>query len=167
MSMFIDESSFASKLLLQKRISKINKQKGVEISGGNKGIKNLIKNHYNPGLRQIINTSNDIDELQYIRKDTRTVFHALEKIKERINLCKSEGETRKTSSYYKFIKSNYIDEGITEKDVQKTIDELNKDMNTISVRIKELRKTQNESFEIFIDSDLNLLEIVDMEQLFK
>lgn len=109
--MFIKESSFADKLKLQPRIAKINKKYGLSI----KNYPSLVKNHYNPGFREVINTSKDIDELNYIRQDTRSALATLNKIKERILLCKSLGETPKTKSYYKFIKKNYIDQGLTER----------------------------------------------------
>lgn len=158
--MIIEESSFASKLVMQPKISKINKQKGVSI----KGYPDLIKNHYNPGLRQIINTSKDVDELRYLIADTRTAFGNLNKIRDRIKLCKSQGENSKTSSYYKYIKKHYIDEGITEKDADKTIAELNKDIETAKKRIKELNKSVKEEFVIdeFADSDMDLLEMVNL-----
>lgn len=110
--------------------------KGITISG----YPDLIKNHYNPGLRELIKTSKDIKELEYLRRDTNTSFKNLNKIQERIKLCRSQGETKKTSSYYKYIKKHYLDADLTERDVQKTINELNKDIKTCTERIKQLKK---------------------------
>jgi DNA replicative helicase MCM subunit Mcm2 (Cdc46/Mcm family) len=133
---YIEESSFLSKLFMQPRVRAINKKKGVSITS----MEDLIKHHHNPGLLEIVKTSKDIDELEYIKKDTHGVFPTLEKIKERIGLCRELGETSKTSSYYKYIKKHYIDKGITEKDVDKTIEELKKQEKLINERIKELKK---------------------------
>ena len=155
------ESSFVDKLKIQPRVSKINKSKGIRI----KNYPDLVKNHYNPGFRHIINASKDINELNYIRQDTKNAFNTLTKIRERIVLCKKIGETQKTKSYYKYIKKKYIDEGLTERDVDLTIKELNKDMETISKRVKELRKgiTEESMVDSFIEEDMDLLEAVQMQ----
>lgn len=133
---FMEESSFASKLGLQSKIRKANSKKGVSINSA----ADLIKNHSNPGLREIAMQSKDVDELRYIKKDIQTTFDTLNKIKDRIKLCKQVGETDKTKSYYKNIKKMYIDQGITEKDVEKTIENLNKLIDDINKRIKDLQK---------------------------
>lgn len=39
-------------------------------------------------------------------------------------------------------------------------------MQTISIRIKELKKIQNESFEFFDNNDIDFLEMAEFEQLF-
>ena len=100
MNDLINESSFFSKATLQLRVSKINKTKGISI----KSTADCIQYHGNPGLREIINTSKDPDELAYIRKDTRTCFGTLNKIKERISLCIKLGDCDKTTKYYSYIK---------------------------------------------------------------
>ena len=132
----IEESSTLSKLTLQTRIRKNNAKKGVSINS----VADLIKNHSNPGLAELVNKSKDVDELRYIKKDTQTIFGTLNKIKERITLCRQQGETNKTKSYYKNIKKMYIDKGITEKDVEKTIENMKKLIEDINKRIKELEK---------------------------
>ena len=131
----IDESSFLSKLALPIKIGAHNKKEGVTIGSA----VDLIKKGYNPGIRNIIKTSKDIDELQYIRADIRSVIPSLQKVKERITLCKQLGDTKKTSGDYKFIKKHYIDTGITERQVQKTIDNLHSDIELAGKRIKELK----------------------------
>lgn len=132
----IQESSALSKMTLQSKVRRYNKQQGTKVNN----IVDMIKHGYNPGLRTLIKNSKDIDELQYIKKDTHTMIPTLEKIKERIGLCKKLGETSQTESYYKYIKKNYIDAGITEKDVQKAIDEVKVQDKLINDRIKELKK---------------------------
>lgn len=132
----IQESSALSKMTLQAKVRRYNKQQGTKVNN----IVDMIKHGYNPGLRTLIKNSKDIDELQYIKKDTHTIIPTLEKIKERIGLCKKHGETSQTESYYKYIKKNYIDAGITEKDVQKAIDEIKVQDKLINDKIKELKK---------------------------
>lgn len=163
MGMFVNESSYVSKLLLPLKIREINKKNGIRIN--NMG--DLIKNHGNPGLKKYIEKSNDIDEIKYIIKDTRTIFSNLEKIKERIKLCKSKGKNDTTKSYYEYIKKNYIDNGITEKDVEKTIDGQNELINAGKERIKELKQaSKNESFELYNSTDTDLLEMMEMNSIF-
>ena len=131
----IEESSFLSKLMLPFKIRKYNSEEGVSIND----ISDFIKHGYNPGFRKLIDKSTDIDELIYLRNDHRTLIPQLVTIKERIKLCKELGETNKTKNYYKGIKKIYIDKGITEKQVQKSIDECYITIDIINKRIKELK----------------------------
>ena len=110
----LDESSYLSKLALPLKVKKINKSKGVSITC----MGDLIKYHYNPCLRQICQTSKDIDEIKYLRDDIRTSIPQLNKIQERMYNCKKLGECDKTKSYYKYIKKKYLDKGLTENDVK-------------------------------------------------
>ena len=133
----VNESSALSKLMLPHKISKYNREEGVYI----KGLADYIKHGgVNPGFRTVIRKSTDIEELQYLRTDTRTLIPTLNTIKERIKLCNELGETNKTKNYYKGIKKMYIDKGITEKDVQKALDGTNETIKLIGERIKELQK---------------------------
>lgn len=111
----------------------------------------LIKYHYNPGLRQICQTSKDIDEIKYLRDDIRTSIPQLNKIQERMYNCKKIGECDKTKSYYKYIKKKYLDKGLTENDVKQTIVETQKTIQICNNRIKELKKAMKENalFESF------------------
>lgn len=111
----------------------------------------LIKYHYNPGLRQICQTSKDIDEIKYLRDDIRTSIPQLNKIQERMYNCKKLGECDKTKSYYKYIKKKYLDKGLTENDVKQTIVETQKTIQICNNRIKELKKAMKENalFESF------------------
>ena len=131
---FIDESSFLSKLTLSAKIKKLNSQSKTPVNG----YPDLIKYHNNPGMKKYIEKSNDIDELYYLKKDLQSTFSTLRKIGDRIKLCKS-GENKTNSSYYKYIKKHYIDQGLTEKDVDKTIEELNKLIKYINDKIKKLK----------------------------
>lgn len=137
----LDESSYLSKLALPLKVKKINKSKGVSING----YADLIKYHYNPGLRQVCQTSKDIDELKYLRDDTRTSIPTLNKIQERMYNCRKLGECKETKSYYKYIKKKYLDRGLTENDVKKTIIETQKTIQICNDRIKELKKAIKES----------------------
>lgn len=143
----LDESSYLSKLALPLKVKKINKSKGVSITC----MGDLIKYHYNPGLRQICQTSKDIDEIKYLRDDIRTSIPQLNKIQERMYNCRKLGECDKTKSYYKYIKKKYLDRGLTENDVKQTIVETQKTIQVCNNRIKELKKAMKENtlFESF------------------
>lgn len=118
------------------------------------GLPDLIKYHKNPGLIAYANKSNNIKDLEYIKKDTYTVIPSINKVKERISLCKELGDTAKTASYYKFIKKNYIDAGITEKDCDITIEWVKSFCKSITDRINRLK---NES--CLLESDQNLTKL--------
>lgn len=134
----IEESSFINKaFILPAKIKSYGRKAGKPVNS----IVDYINYGHNAGLNEVIKNSKDIDELKYLREDTYTVIPTLNTIKERIKLCKELGETKKTKGYYKFIKKNYIDKGITEKDVQRAIDGTRETLKLISQRIKEL-KTQ-------------------------
>lgn len=134
----LEESSTLSKLMLPGKIRKYGKEEGFVV----KELSDYLKKHYNPGLRKLIQNSNDIDELQYIKTDTRTLIPTIKKIKERIGLCKKLGNTDKTKNYYDYIKKHYIDKGITEKDCDACLDEIKKQENMINDRIKELKNKE-------------------------
>ena len=132
----INESSFISKLMLPIKIRKNGRKEGYVV--GN--MVDYLKKGYNPGLRKVIEQSKDIDELQYIRRDTQTMVPTIQKVKERISLCKKLGKTDKTKGYYDYIKKHYIDNGITEKHCDIALEEIKKQNKMISDRIKELKK---------------------------
>lgn len=131
----LEESSTLSKLMLPAKIRKYGKEEGFVV----KELSDYLKKHYNPGLRKVIEKSKDIDELQYIKRDTRTLIPTINKIKERIGLCKKLGKTDKTKNYYDYIKKHYIDKGITEKDCDMCLEEIKKQEKIINDRIKELK----------------------------
>ena len=135
---FLEESSFLSKLMLPGKIRKYGKEEGFVV----KELSDYLKKHYNPGLRKYIENSNDIDELQYIKADTRTLIPTINKIKERISLCKKLGNTDKTKNYYDYIKKHYIDKGITEKDCDACLEEIKKQEKMINDKIKELKNKE-------------------------
>ena len=144
----LDESSYVSKLFLGGKIRKLNNQNGTPITG----LQDVVKYHGNPGFRRYISTSNDIDELKYLRSDLYLTLNQLEKIKERISSCKKLGDCSKTKLYYKNIKKKYIDQGLTEKDVDKAIAEFKKDITTCNTKIRQLKKTVKESSSLLENS---------------
>lgn len=131
----VEESSFAHKLYLPIKQSKYNKKNGIKIHN----MADLIKNNGNDGTLYLVKTAKDIDTVHYLRKDTNTAKRTILKIKERIILCKKYGNTDKTKNYYKNIKEKYIDQNITEKDCDKTLEFIDKINETAKQRIKELK----------------------------
>lgn len=138
----VEESSFISKLTLQSKIRKYNKANGTNV----RDMADLLKHHKNPGLEEYVKKSRDIEELEYIRNDTRPLKYTLTKIRNRIALINQKGECKETKSYYKGIKKLYLDKGIRLNDVDKTLEWYEEFMKLISSRIKELKKNPiNES----------------------
>ena len=138
----VEESSFISKLTLQSKIRKYNKANGTNV----RDMADLLKHHKNPGLEAYVKKSRDIEELEYIRNDTRPLKYTLTKIRNRIALINQKGECKETKSYYKGIKKLYLDKGIRLNDVDKTLEWYEEFMKLISSRIKELKKNPiNES----------------------
>ena len=80
-----------------------------------------FKKHSYPGLLNFVKNCNSINDLEYLKKDYSGALHTMKIIKERISICEKMGECNKTKNYYKGIKKNYIDKGITVKDVDQTI----------------------------------------------
>lgn len=132
----IHESSYVSKLLISSKIKKYNKKNDTNI----KGMYDLLKHHSNPGLDHYIQRSNDVNELNYIKADTKTVLPTLNKIKDRMELIEKYGECKQTQSYYKGLKNMYIDKGITVKDVELTIEGINHTIDLINERIKIVKQ---------------------------
>ena len=132
----VEESSFISKLTLQSKIRKYNKANGTNV----RDMADLLKHHKNPGLEEYVKKSRDIEELEYIRNDTRPLRYTLTKIRNRIALINQKGECKETKSYYKGIKKLYLDKGIRLNDVDKTLEWYEEFMKLISSRIKELKK---------------------------
>lgn len=132
----MNESSFMSKLTLKSKIGKYNRANGTDVHN----MTDLIKHHKNYGLEVYVKKSKDIEELKYIRDDTRQIKPILTKIRNRIDLINQKGECKETKNYYKGIKKLYLDKGIKLSDVDKTIEWYEEFMKLISDRIKELKK---------------------------
>lgn len=81
----------------------------------------ILKQHKYPGVYNLIDKIDSLDDLLYLRKDFNTAMGTFKTIQERIELCEKYGECEKTKNYYKGIKKLYIDKGITSKDVELTI----------------------------------------------
>ena len=150
----MNESSFLSKLTLQSKISKYNKANGTNVHD----MADLLKHHGNPGLVNYVKNSKDIEEIEYIRDDTRTMKPTLYKIRERIDIINQKGECKETSKYYKGIKKLYLDKGVTLRDVDKTIEWYNDFMKLCSDRIKELKKKSVKESSIS-DRDIMIFDL--------
>lgn len=133
------EEGYRTQLTMSIPVKKYNKSKGISING----IPDLVYYHKNPGLEHLVSITSKVEDLSYIRRDTIRIIPTLEKIKTRIPLCK-HGETPKNKSYYKGIKKNYLDRNLTEKDVELTIKWVRDICNTISEKIRKLKKSINE-----------------------
>ena len=77
-----------------------------------------FKKHSYPGYLNLINKCNDLEDLEHLKKDAELGSTRFDIIAKRIDKCK-DGENEENSSYYKYIKKHYIDNGITLDDVYK------------------------------------------------
>lgn len=103
----------------------------------------LIKNGgYNKAYERIIDETDDLEKLLWLRKEFQVTPPVLKAVKERIEKCNKLGECKETKRWYKGIKKMYIDEGITPKMVEKAIEGNRKQIEHINSRIKEVRKMQ-------------------------
>lgn len=143
--MYSISEGYLNQLSMGLKVSKYNKKANTKINGYD----DLIKNHgVNPGYIELVKRSNNVEDLQYIRRDNSTAKSQILKIKDRIVECKKVDPKGEVPSYYKFIKERFIDKGITEKDCDKAIEGINNTNKLISDRIKEVKKQQStkESF---------------------
>lgn len=159
--MYIEESSFFSKIRIPGKVRKYNKQLGVKISN----MEDLLKVGKNPGLEKYVQECNDIEELEYLRKDANNSIPTLEKIKERIGICKSKGECKQTAGYYKYIKKHYIDQGITESQVAKAISNLKRLCSEISAKIRKLKSEKYKNESTFLEAAMDFSDNI-MTKLF-
>lgn len=130
----IEEGTF-NQIIMQLPIQKYNIQHKTPINN----IVDLVKYHKNPGLDNYVTKCNDTDDLSYLRRDTRSVIPTLNKIRDRITDCK-KGETNKNKGYYNYIKKKYLDNDLSEKDVDLTLTWVKDVCNRITNKIKQLNK---------------------------
>lgn len=108
------------------QIGLINEGKINQITMGLKikphlNIEQIFKSHKYPGLLNLVEETNSLDDLLYLRSDYHTGLRQFETIKTRIDMCEKLGDCDKTKNFYKGIKKKYLDKGITVKDVDSTI----------------------------------------------
>lgn len=131
---YIEEGTF-NQIIMQLPIQKYNIQHKTPINN----VADLIKYHKNPGLDNYVAKCKNADDLSYLKRDTRTVIPTLKKIRDRITECK-KGETNKNKGYYKNIKKKYLDNDLSEKDVDLTLTWVNDVCKRITNKIKQLQK---------------------------
>ena len=103
----------------------------------------MLKEHKNQGFENIVNKTNNLDELLYLRQDLNIAMPQMKKIKERIHNCEKYGECEMTKKYYKNIEKMYLSHGVTEKDVDLYIKWTENEMKPlINEKIAEARKNQ-------------------------
>ena len=109
----------------------------------NKKLWQMLKEHKNQGFENIVNKTNNLDELLYLRQDLNIGLSQMKKIKERIHNCEKYGECEMTKKYYKNIEKMYLSHGVTEKDVDLYIKWTENEMKPlINEKIAEARKNQ-------------------------
>ena len=93
-----------------------------------------------PGLLDLINKSNSIDDIKYIKLDVMTTKTYFKTIIKRIEECKG-GETPENKKYYENIKKLYLDKDVTASDIRRYEKWLNEVLiPRANERIKELSK---------------------------
>lgn len=120
----------------------------------------IIKAHKYDWYLRLIDHTNDLNDLLYIRKDLNYGMQYYDLLEERIELCTRYGDCPKTHKYYKGIKKKFIDKGVTPKDCQLIKKWFEDEARPVlNQKIKEARKAQVESVT-FISSSLTDLNIV-------
>lgn len=128
---------YGNKFLQESALNKITM--GFKIKP-HQNIDETFKKHKYEGLLNFAKKCNDIDDLKYLQKDLSISMHTFAKIRDRIVLCVKKGECKETQAYYKNIKKKYIDNDISAKDIDLTIEWFkNVYSKEISKRIKELK----------------------------
>ena len=93
-----------------------------------------------PGLLNLVNKLDNIEDLEYLKEDAKTLRSYTGIIIERIESCK-KGKGPDNFKYYNKIKKLYLDKNVNAKDIQryeKWIDEVY--IPRINERIKEMKK---------------------------
>lgn len=106
----------------------------------------FYKMHQYPGMLNMVKHVNTIEDLNYLKRDYVVGKRTITLIKERIDKCNKLGDCKETHSYYNGIKKQYIDKGITSKDIElymKWGDEVY--FKAINDKIKTLKQAQKES----------------------
>lgn len=144
---YLEEKSMNKAFVMPYLVHKYNSEDGVKING----MADLLKKHYNPGFRRLIDKLDEEADLIYIKRDHATLLTTIPKIRERIELCNKYGECDKTKKFYKGIKRDYIDKGVTVQDCDKTLEEAKKTIHLINARIKEVRNQKRSTNEDYIE----------------
>lgn len=122
----------------QSKIRKYNKAQGIDIHD----MATYIKHHgINPGWVHLVENDTDIEWLKYLKVDTRSSISTVRTIGDRIDKCNDLGLCPATKPYYKGINKLYISKGITSKDCELTLQGIEKSIEIIDKRIKELKKS--------------------------
>ena len=102
-----------------------------------------FKKHTYPGLLNFVSSCKSIEQLQFLRKDTRTAISQIGIILERV---KAVEDGKGDPKWENNIKKLYIDKGITSKDVQAYLDWLKGPFNkAIADRIASLKQSLKEA----------------------
>ena len=105
----------------------------------------MLKEHKNQGFENIVNKTNNLDELLYLRQDLNIGLSQMKKIKERIHNCEKYGECEMTKKYYKNIEKMYLSHGVTEKDVDLYIKWIENEMKPLKRRCARFLRSKKEN----------------------
>lgn len=111
----------------------------------------IYKKHGYPAYSKYITMCDDMEILNYLRRDLNTSAYTYQKQKERLMKVKKLGDCKETRAYYDYF-SKLIDEGITPRDIDLCIKNNERNKELIAKRKRELRKIQKES-QFFYDEN--------------
>ena len=110
-------------------------------------IDETFRKHKYEGLLNLAKRTKKLEDLKYLRQDANSGVRMFTKIKTRIESCSKHGLNDDTENYYKGIKKDYLDKGITAKDVQLTIDWFNNAyIKYLNERIEEVSVKENYTY---------------------
>lgn len=115
---------------------KIAKQ--LQDDGNDGGGEELLKRHGNPSMDKVIMAEKKPKDIRYFQKDLDGTIASINRVRDLIDKCNKKGDCEETKKYYKSIKTMYIDKGITVKDCDLTIKNLEKSKAMYEKRAKEL-----------------------------
>lgn len=113
-----------------------------------KSIDQILKTHKYEGLLNMATKLTKEEDVYYLIKDSRTGIKQFTTIMERIEKCNKLGDCKETHNYYKYIKKNFIDRGITVKDAELTIKWYTEVYNpALKARLKEIKEKNKKLHE--------------------
>lgn len=153
---------YLDQLAMPLKIKKYNKKYGIDING----YASVLKIHGNPGFKKLIEDTDNIEDLKYLKNDLRIAIRNIEKIKTRISKCKELGECKETKIYYNGINKMYISKGITEEDCDLTTKEFYQYIQLITEKISTIRKSMRESSDIINEAFVGKQSIEKLHSIF-
>lgn len=113
-----------------------------------KSIDQILKTHKYEGLLNMATKLTKEEDVRYLIRDSRIGNKQFTTIMERIEKCNKLGDCKETHNYYKYIQKNFIDRGITVKDVELTVKWYTEVYDpALKARLKEIKEKNKKLHE--------------------